>query len=429
MNRDQGRRDIRRWVAALFGLAFGVRIVLIGLIPNWQAPDEFAHFYYIKFLATQKKLPYSRPEFPFYESYQPPLYYTLMAMVYAPLRSWDTTQDFPDISQIEGSINPALLVLRLCSVGLGMITLWIVYQFGQAAFGGRGPLALYLLAFVAFLPTFVSNTTSVTNDALANLLGAALLLLCIRPPQKWPEVWMGLLLGLGLLTKPSLGLFFPIIFGAIWLREGTPRKALVFLMRLILIAGAPSLWLYVVNYRRYGSFLALNPGIPSFFPLGHHGWEDLWRVIRNFNWSFWVAFGRIYEVHLPPVAYVVLFLPVTGLAACGVVKLLTAKGHLKVIDDPLRVSFARAFGVSLLAFVLFTGAALYYSLMYPINCAWGKFLFPALPGIALLFVAGLVQACEGALGSRILQGLIALLILLNAYVGYQFILMRMVGQE
>src|SRR5690606_833138 len=105
----------------------------------------------------------------------------------------------------------AIYVIRFATLLLGMGTLLLVYHLGTTAF--KRDVGLLAAALVAFNPMFLFVHAAVNNDALAILLGHGaftLLFLIYRdapdPRQRWrPYALLGLLLGLGLLTKLSLG--------------------------------------------------------------------------------------------------------------------------------------------------------------------------------------------------------------------------------
>lgn len=196
-------------------------------VPAWQAPDEPAHFNYIHELATTGQLPVLRlgdydeayireltsqrfpPELSIaplrYEAHQPPLYYLLGAEIFR-------------LTQGE------LLPLRLLSVALGALFVALIYAMVRLVFPGRPALALGAAAFTAFLPMHVAQAASVNNDALAEVLLAAVLLLSIRyvklallgprPPNAWDALLMGLLLGLALVTKVSAYVTVPVALAA-----------------------------------------------------------------------------------------------------------------------------------------------------------------------------------------------------------------------
>ena len=151
--------------------------------PAWQAPDEPAHYNYVRYLAEEHRFPVLKPgDYPAayleeiktahfppemsiepirYEFHQPPLYYLLAVPVY-------------------GLSGGALLPLRLLSVAMGALLLLVVHRIVGALAPNRPGLALGATAFVAFLPMHLAMTASVNNDTLAELLLALLLLFSIR---------------------------------------------------------------------------------------------------------------------------------------------------------------------------------------------------------------------------------------------------------
>ncbi len=177
----------RRWLVAIL-LAYALASALFAVItPAWQAPDEPAHYNYIKHIATTGTLPtlhkgdYDQVEllgllaqgFPptasvdglRYESYQLPLYYLTAVPIY-----WVG----------DGS----LLALRLFNSFLGFVSLIFLYLCLEIVFPNKPLIPLGATAFAAFLPMHVAVTGAVNNDVLAELLTMAsslVLLLWMRP--------------------------------------------------------------------------------------------------------------------------------------------------------------------------------------------------------------------------------------------------------
>jgi 4-amino-4-deoxy-L-arabinose transferase-like glycosyltransferase len=196
-------------------------------VPAWQAPDEPAHYNYIHELAATGQFPVlrmgdydeayirllTRQRFPpelsieplRYEAHQPPLYYLLGAGVF----------------RLAGG---GLLPLRLLSVALGALFIILVYAIVRPIFPHQPALALGAAAFTAFLPMHVAQAASINNDALAEVLLAAIMLLSIRyvklallgprSPARSDALAIGLLLGLALVTKVSAYVAVPIALAA-----------------------------------------------------------------------------------------------------------------------------------------------------------------------------------------------------------------------
>ncbi len=150
--------------------------------PAWQAPDEPAHYNYVRYLATNGDFPVLHMgDYPHdyleqiksagflpgmsidpirYEFHQPPLYYALTAPLY---------------SLTGGN----LLALRIFSVLLGAGIVVLAYAIARRIFPGRPGLALGSAAFVAFLPQHLATVSQVGNDVLAELLFAAVLFVLV----------------------------------------------------------------------------------------------------------------------------------------------------------------------------------------------------------------------------------------------------------
>jgi hypothetical protein len=214
------------------------------LTPAWQAPDEPAHYNYVRYLAEQHRFPVLKPgDYPAayleeikaarfppemsiapirYEFHQPPLYYLLAVPLF----------------RLSGG---ALLPLRLLSVTLGALLLVVVYwTVGELA--PRQPyLALGAAAFVAFLPMHLAMTAAANNDTLSELLLALILLLAVRylklpsSPEGREQgqrllVLLGFSTGLGLVTKSSIYVAPVLVLLAIaarhlWLDKEHPSLA------------------------------------------------------------------------------------------------------------------------------------------------------------------------------------------------------------
>jgi hypothetical protein len=123
--------------------------------PN--TPDEGAHFQYVAYVAREWRLPkFEGYAGVGYEAHQPPLYYFLAAVVY----------------MLAGGEGKAVRLLStLCSAGV----VWLVWLTLRRLAPERPLLALTGMGFAAFLPMHIAIGSAVGNDALTNLLFAAVL--------------------------------------------------------------------------------------------------------------------------------------------------------------------------------------------------------------------------------------------------------------
>mgnify|MGYP000512916886 CR=1 FL=1 len=208
------------------GVGFAVRT------PAWQAPDEPAHYNYIAQVAANGCCPViemgdwdkpyldqltasrfrpdllanlSRLE---YEDHQPPLYYLIAAPVYA-------------------LTSGSLTALRLLSVVVGAGVVWCAFAVGRVVLPERPQIALGAAAFVAFLPQHVAMLAAVNNDGLAELvIGLALLLVAHYLKGSAVQPWhLGILMGIGLLTKVSTLFLVGLAPLAMIMRVGFGREA------------------------------------------------------------------------------------------------------------------------------------------------------------------------------------------------------------
>ena len=181
--------------------------------PAWQAPDEPAHYNYIRYIVEHGRLPvleagdynqtyneeFTRTpqntqrmsiESLRYENYAPPLYYVLAAPIYAITDGW-------------------LNAIRLFSLAVGGILVVVTYLIGVEVMPSTPQIALGTAAFVAFVPQHMAMLSAVNNDSLAELLIAltvwqAIRLLRTAEPSQRSLLLLGVTLGLGLLTKASV---------------------------------------------------------------------------------------------------------------------------------------------------------------------------------------------------------------------------------
>jgi 4-amino-4-deoxy-L-arabinose transferase-like glycosyltransferase len=212
--------------------------------PAWQAPDEPAHYNYIRQLAAGtlpviEPADYNEryradavssgfaPEYPIdaltYEDWQPPLYYLLLTPAF-----------------LLG--EAALLPLRLTSLLIGLGVVVATHQVAAHLWPNKPRLTFMATAFVAFLPQHIAILASLNNDSLAELIVALILwsLAAIvgmhrRHAQVTSQRWLalGLLLGLGFLTKLTVYIMAPVVVVTILLVDW--REWLVVTRKLLLV--------------------------------------------------------------------------------------------------------------------------------------------------------------------------------------------------
>lgn len=382
--------------------------------PDWQVPDEPAHYNYIRQLAEERRLPvlelgdYDQdylgrltnrgfpPELSVdtleYEDWQPPLYYLLATPVYL-------------------FFDGALLPLRLFSVLLGAAVVLLAYAIAATVFPGRPLLALGTAAFVAFVPQHVAMMAGVNNDSLTELLiGAALLmvLLWLRDGRRG-DLWLvglGVVLGLGLVTKAS---FAPVVLTValalliVWWR-GDERNRRQLFRTLVLVFGpalliAVSWWLRnVVTYGGFDFYGTANhdavvvgqPRTADWIETyGLRAWLERW-VTFTFQ-SFWGQFGWM-GVLMPTWLYRALALWSALLLVGFLLALLEARGEKRhATGDTQHAGRSTQLVVLAITVLLVILTYVYYNRTFVQH--QGRYLFPALIPIAL----GVAMATEALL--------------------------------
>jgi 4-amino-4-deoxy-L-arabinose transferase-like glycosyltransferase len=375
--------------------------------PDWQVPDEPAHYNYIRQLAEDGRFPVletgdydqdylarlTGERFPAelsvseveYEDHQPPLYYLLATPIFL---------------AFDGALTP----LRLFSVVLGAGVVLIAYAVAATVFPSRPLIALGTAAFVAFLPQHVAMMAGVNNDSLAELLIAIALWLTLRwvtaAPKSTAETRglprLGLVLGLGLVTKTT---FVPIAAAVIvailvvWWRE-TDRaweklfRLLVLVLGPAVLIAAPwwlrSLSLYggldIYGLANHDAVVVGQPRTADWISdYGFWGWLE--RGITFTFQSFWGQFGWM-GVLMPTWLYRTLALW-SGVLVVGFLLWLrdatrNTQHAIRNTQYVIRNTHLLVLASSVLLVIL---AYLYYNLTFVQH--QGRYLFPALIPIAV----------------------------------------------
>jgi hypothetical protein len=400
----------------------GVRVILLVYLtlavlyaiktPAWQAPDEPAHFNYVKYLVEEGLLPELRPgdypadyleqikaaRFPSsmsidairYQSHQPPLYYLLASVVY----------------RLAGPLNlPSYLVLRLFSVLIGAVALLTGYSLARTLYPTQPAIALGAAAFCATLPMHLAMTASVNNDVLAEvLLNFVVWKLVSMRAGAWTKrraFGLGAALGLALLVKFQSYAAFGVALAALvydtWLARRTVRglswrtalwRALV-MFGTALVVASPWILRNITLYGPADPFGLVRHDQVVFGQLTtaqyvqQHGWLGWLSAFATTTFhSFWGQFGWM-GVPLPTRVYQALAV-LSGLALLGLaayaVRLLRGEEHL---------SPAARRGLVLLA-VWAAGTVagyLWWNTQYVQH--QGRYLFPALVAWGVGFALGM----------------------------------------
>jgi 4-amino-4-deoxy-L-arabinose transferase-like glycosyltransferase len=170
----------------------------IPLLPRSMGFDAEAHEDYIKFVCEKRALPLAKDG---WEMFQPPLYYTMGALV-------------AEVDGGYGKNQHTTTLLRGINGVIGLLQCWLVLlclkrmlpdDFGAQAAG---------LTLAAFLPPNLNLSQYVTNEPLTALFATAafyFLLRSVTNEKLSDYIGLGMFLGLAMLTKFSS---LPIVAGA-----------------------------------------------------------------------------------------------------------------------------------------------------------------------------------------------------------------------
>ena len=391
-------------------LLLGISYILVTL--PLESSDEFKHYPVVQYIQTQRALPVLEPENPglwLQEGAQPPLYYLLMAG----LTSWIDTSDLPDIhhknqyafignSDQVGNKNLiihdpvreqfpwqgtilAVYVIRLASVGLGLGTIWLTFCLGRLLFSPQ--IGLLAAALTAFNPMFLFVSAAVNNDSLSILLGHWALYLLLKlwrdlpePRREWRRyVGLGLVLGLGILTKLSLGGLLGLTGLALaWQAWRRKEWRLLFGggLTVLAVATAVSGWWFGRNWQVYGDLTGLNAFIAvqgvRAAPLALTGWIS---EFGTFYRTFWGLFGGV-NIAAPQIFY----------SAANLLAIIAAAGLL-FWRRQNRSAWPAGLGLLAIWPLLVMGLLIRWTFIYP--SFQGRLIFPALGAINLLIAVGL----------------------------------------
>jgi peptidoglycan/LPS O-acetylase OafA/YrhL len=322
----------RAALVAVLTLYVSLGVLLAAVKPPWEAPDEVDHVRNVETLASGR-LYRMRPE-EGVESYQPPLYYSLLAgwqqvwgveakkpatvasvecaqAVYAGRTSRCSIYDHG--TPADGDDQRRVTLLRLPGVLLGAIVILLTAAVARRLTSDPWTPVVGA-AIVASVPSFVAASASVSNDNLATLLGAVATLLAVVAlarresgnDRQWPlAVALGLVLGAFVLTKFTGLLLVPALVTVLWLSAGSPRQRSQLILAFGAVALAVSGWWLIRNTSLYGDPLAatasedhLRTVLPWAFadePLLERTfvthpqtlWEEFWYRSQQFKWSWW----------------------------------------------------------------------------------------------------------------------------------------------
>ncbi len=379
--------------------------------PKWQAPDEPAHFNYIRTLGDTGTLPILQrgdydqnyleqikaAKFPAtmpidairYEGYQPPLYYLAATPIYLATRA--------------GGLDTQVIALRLFSVALGMLILLIAFAILREIFPDDQVIALATVGLMASIPMHIAVTASISNDAAAELVLILIVWLAVKQVQhplreRHFVVLGGILFGAALLTKttayaPGIAVLITahIAHARMQNAEFRIQSWMLPLGALFGLAAMIALPMFARNALTYGITdplgLARHDSVVIGQPttaemIAQYGFNhiafDYFAVTFK---SFWAQFGWM-GVLINDRLYVVLE-GLTGVAGLGI-----ALYTLKIFRRRDRLTPMQWWSMGLLALLVLTAISAYIGYNFKFFQLQGRYLFPGLLGITFFLAIG-----------------------------------------
>lgn len=399
-------------VAGYLALAF----LYATRVPIWNAPDEPAHYNFIRDLAIDHRLPVLKPgdynqnqlarlmhdhfadgesvDGLRYESHQPPLYYVLATPVFLLTEHFDT--------------RTHVVALRLLTTVIGALVILATFRLASLIVPDRAWLALAAAAFVAFVPMHVFMDAAIDNDALVELMIALVLIVLVddlrKPREPRNDLLVGVAAGLAALAKLDGGVCAVLIaagfVGSALLsadRSRAMRRAPLRVIRAGAVAALISGWWFARNMLIYGlgdpfalrRHAQVVVGQPLTGALTRARIRDL--VLTAFH-SFWGQFGWMgipYSNRTYDVITALSLLVALGVALylwrvyvpLGVDRQARKRFHAPTSLEGLTVALL------LLEVLLVIVGVVFYNLRY--LQPQGRYFFPAMPALAILSAAGI----------------------------------------
>lgn len=386
------------------------------LVPLFEGPDEDDHFRFAKTLADQRALPVQLFQegggAAGHQGWQPPLYYGLAALVIAPIDTGDfekrlqrnpaaaLTGDLAccgrnNYFHLDAENFPykrttlAVHLARGVTILFGLLAVFAIYTLVLTLFPAQRYLALAVTAVATLNPSFLYSSALVSNDVpLAALCAVALLVMAKIVMRQWAANWkafavLGVVVSLALLTKTTALGLLPLVFLMMVFLAYRARSipnfflfAFSFGIPLLLLTG----WWFVRNQMLYGDPLAYKLIAASALPPRDAPLTFAELTQINLPWLWQTFWGGPTPGDFPQLL-LVLLLGAFLLAGIGVVYYVRGERRILGADRLVMLGL-------LLLWLVFIFVAQIQFIRTASGTDQGRYLFPAISTIALIYVLG-----------------------------------------
>jgi 4-amino-4-deoxy-L-arabinose transferase-like glycosyltransferase len=377
------------------------------MVPMVEAPDEFAHFWVVKFIVEHARLPSHSDVFSGGPS---AVYGPLPQMGYIPHVSLSKLLPFCELS----------ITARLGSLCMGVVLICAVYLIARELYPKSRVATLSLPAIVIFHPQMALLHGYINSDSTAVAAAALVLWLVVRMVMNGLTLagcsLLGLLTGVMALSKyASLAVALAAGFGVLaagWLNGASLSLVVASCGIALSVFALTCNWWVARELHEYpGDFLgtqtmrriwAVTYGKPLEYKI------SIWRVIKDFRWwrmtyfSYWGMFGYMTRYLYRPL-YIIYFLYTLAAIAGGIRRVLFLKGlgslislkvRMKSIEDVSKedldkLKYVAIYSVFVIALLANLGAMI-WSTSLNLGGAQGRYLFGCEVPIIALTVSGLM---------------------------------------
>lgn len=400
------------YLILLYFLVYAV--IMVFLVPPFEANDEPDHLAYINFVAAKGQLPVQTVDSLRInkEGHQFPLYYLAASCIESLfLKNASLTYSIipnknncnyggkeslvPVYNHVYNGIfrtNSDKFVfysLRIFQVIISLVNLFFIYKV-SGFFFREEKFRLLTVFIVGALPQFAFVSSYISNDGLANLFSTLTIFTFLKmmSEKKTADIFIfSAVLAIGLIVKKTIFFFFPVLFivGAwiVFSKKINYNKAFQVFASLAISIGLFSAWFFIRNLNLYDDIfltkVEMNT-VPFYIELKSiFSFYFIYPFIPGLFGSFWGVFGWM-NAALPFYIYVALFF------FCAICSYFAFS----------RFTFAkfnnRGFLFSVLSVTFCLAGVIYYNTFYSQH--QGRFLFPVISLIVIFLVYGIKNFYE-----------------------------------